>query len=167
MSKNIRTRLTTTDGQRVEYSAIHGFENAPGIPCFRCGVCCVKWQPPVDSEEARTLAQGLGLSHAAFTKKYLQKYPGKEGYLIRRENNACVFLKFENGVGGCSVHQFRPEACRNWNAGLEKTECQEGLRRMGKIAALVTPTDLPFTQDDILLLYRALTGPPVNPSTTP
>lgn len=156
MPKNVRVRLTTTEGQQIEHMSIHGFDPAAEVPCFRCGVCCVKWQPPVDSAEAKTLARGLGLSQAAFTRKYLQKYPGKEGYLICRENNACIFLKFENGIGGCSVHQFRPEACRNWNAGLEKTECQEGLRRMGEAAAQVKPTDLPLAQDDIQRLCQAL-----------
>ncbi len=152
----MRVHLTTADSQDVEYSPAHGFGPAREIPCFRCGICCIKWQPPIDVKQAKKIAAGLGLSYRTFLRQYTIKYPMKDGYLIRRDNGQCVFLKFENGRAGCAIHDYEPEACFNWKAGLEKPECQEGLRRSQGTGALALPSDLNLTGEDLAALYEVL-----------
>ncbi len=99
----------------------------------------------------------MGITYPTFRKKYLQKYPMKDGYLIRHEHGACIFLKFEDGLAGCVIHQFKPEACRNWKAGLEKPECREGLRQKAETARLIPPPVLRLTGDDLTAFCAALT----------
>ena len=91
------------------------------IECFRCGICCTRHQPPLSPEEVEAIARELGLSSSDFLSEYVQITV--VGYLLRH-------------TAGCSIHPFRPEACRNWIASLSQRECQEGLKKLktqGKI----------------------------------
>lgn len=105
------------------------------IECFRCGICCTRYQPPLPPEEVEAIARELGLSSSDFLSEYVQITV--VGYLLRHTETGCIFLKWEdNNTAGCSIHPFRPEACRNWIASLSQCECQEGLRKLktqGKI----------------------------------
>ena len=102
------------------------------IPCFRCGVCCTRYQPPVSLTEARAIAGVLSISLADFLDRYIDdSWPGSEYYLIDAYDNACVFLKRSAGskVASCRIHPVRPQACREWVPGLSRKECQQGLTR--------------------------------------
>ena len=105
------------------------------IECFRCGICCTRHQPPLSPEEVEAIARELGLSSSDFLSEYVQITV--VGYLLRHTETGCIFLKWEdNNTAGCSIHPFRPEACRNWIASLSQRECQEGLKKLktqGKI----------------------------------
>lgn len=100
------------------------------IECFRCGVCCIKFQAPVDDDEISTVAAALGLSGHDFILTHLQDTP--MGYLIRHGERGCTFLDFEksSGLATCRIHVHRPDACRRWQASLSKQECQKGLAEM-------------------------------------
>ncbi len=67
------------------------------IECFRCGVCCIKFQAPVDDDEISTVAAALGLSGHDFILTHLQDTP--MGYLIRHGERGCTFLDFEKSSG--------------------------------------------------------------------
>jgi Fe-S-cluster containining protein len=97
------------------------------IECFRCGVCCIRYQPQLAPDEVETIARGLGLSKADFLARYAQFT--NVGYLIRRSEEGCVFLTWEeDGVKStCTIHPFRPKSCRSWAASLSRVECREGL----------------------------------------
>ncbi|MBI4332962.1 MAG: YkgJ family cysteine cluster protein [Chloroflexi bacterium] len=156
MNKNMRVRLTTGDGRQVDYPPGYGFKTPGEMPCLRCGVCCTKWQAPINSGEAAAIAQRMGIDYATFFETYLQRYPLKDDYyLIRPEDGACAFLRFENGLAGCAIHDFKPEACRNWLAGPEKKECREGLRKRGQAGGLARPSDL-LSQDQLDRLCDAM-----------
>jgi len=111
----------------------------------------------VDVGEARRIARRLGIPYEAFKQRYLQKYPFRaREYLIRRENECCVFLHLEGNLATCAIHEHRPEACRNWKPSLEKRECQEGLRKRGKAGQVITLGDLPLSHEEIGSLSRSL-----------
>jgi len=100
------------------------------IACFRCGVCCTRYQPSVTLAEAETIATALGISLDTFLDRYTDdSWPGSEYCLLDTYNDACVFLKHdkENKVASCRIHPVRPQACREWAASLSRKECQEGL----------------------------------------
>ncbi len=102
------------------------------IPCFRCGVCCTRYQPPVSLTEARTIAAALGLSLDDFLDRYIDdSWPGSEYYLLDAHDEACVFLERSKGskVASCRIHPVRPRACREWAPSLSRKECQQGLTR--------------------------------------
>ena len=104
----------------------------PEIPCFRCGVCCVRWQPLLSPAEQRRLAQDIGVSLATFKRKYTRAYPIRRGWrqLITADHGGCVFLVYEGGRAGCSIHAVRPTVCRDWAPSLEKKECLTGLQTL-------------------------------------
>ncbi|MFC1872615.1 YkgJ family cysteine cluster protein [Chloroflexota bacterium] len=97
------------------------------IECFRCGVCCTRFQPQLNEEEWQRLAAGLEMPPESFLAEYAVFT--NIGYLLRHGERGCVFMQWdENGLtGGCKVYEHRPDACRHWQAGLGKKECTEGL----------------------------------------
>lgn len=100
------------------------------FPCFRCGVCCRKYQVRITAGEARNIAAKLGLDITDFVNKYTDpRWPGRDSFLLRHQDDGCIFLKTEpdGKITGCSIHSFRPQDCRDWTAGPERPECQRGL----------------------------------------
>jgi hypothetical protein len=107
------------------------------IPCFRCGVCCTKYQVLLNLVEGRAIADGLGVAWDEFVDRYLdQYYPGAEGFLLRRQYGACVFLEHVEGgkLARCLIYSFRPVACREWTPSLYRRECCEGLTKIWGLA---------------------------------
>ena len=98
------------------------------IPCFQCGVCCERWQPLLDPIELGRVAAGLGMTVRTFNRRYTRPYPVRRGYrqFLTNEQGGCIFLEDRS----CSIYEHRPEICREWQAGLDKRECLEGMRRM-------------------------------------
>jgi len=152
--------LYTSDQRQVEYDPQRGgFQPWQAIPCLRCGTCCTKWQPPLDREEIETIAKGLGMTQEEFYRDYVQEYPPRPGtYLLRRKNNACVFLKYENDQATCLIHSFKPAACRSWTPSLSRRECQEGLRKRRENGLLVLPQELYSSNGELAAFCRSLHG---------
>ncbi len=101
------------------------------IPCFRCGICCIGYQAPLTRKEVEKIASALGISSSKCISKYIVKVPIKEGYLIKRTNNGCIFLAWDaDGRVRCSIYSSRPRACREWTPSLSKPECREGLTKL-------------------------------------
>ncbi len=143
-------RLKLLDGS--EY-CLGGKEEA--IECFRCGICCMRYQPRLSIKEMKTIASKLGLSLKEFSAKYIQKT--KVGYLIRHSEKGCLFLKWEGERASCAIYPFRPEACRNWQAGLFRPECREGLRKLHGEKRVLLPGELYPRQEKALeMLYSAI-----------
>lgn len=116
--------LVTRDGVRVPVASAPRAE----VPCFRCGVCCVKWQPLLAPAELRRVAADLGLSPRAFNHRYTRPYPLRRGWRqFLATATGCIFLGSEAGRTGCTIHGVRPQVCRDWTAALDKRECVEGL----------------------------------------
>jgi Fe-S-cluster containining protein len=101
------------------------------IPCFRCGICCTRYQPPLTPEDTDNIASALGMSRPKFISRYAVKVAIKEGYLLRRTEKGCVFLAWDaDGKARCTIYPARPKACREWTPSLAKPECREGLARL-------------------------------------
>ncbi len=104
------------------------------FPCFRCGVCCRKYQVRMTRPEAQTIAGKLGISFEEFLSKFTDpRWPGQDSFLLVHKDGGCVFLNNEpdSRITGCSIHSFRPEDCRAWSAGIDRPECQSGLDYWG------------------------------------
>ena len=102
------------------------------FPCFCCGICCSDYQPHLDLAESRNIAQHLGVSLQQFYDDCTDpRWPGTETHLLLHKDGACLFLERKEVKAKwlCRIHDFKPDACRQWAAGLEKKECREGLNR--------------------------------------
>ena len=107
------------------------------IPCFQCGVCCQKWQPLLSPQELRRLAEARGLSPQVFSRRYTRAYPLRRGWRqLKATERGCIFLAFEGERSRCSIYADRPQVYQDWQAGLDKRECIEGLRQWDHDAAL-------------------------------
>ena len=135
--------LQTVDGEKVVYNPqLTGVKSLPAIPCLRCGTCCTKWQPPVDEDEIATIAKALNMPVDKFYKEYIQEYPLRpKTYLLRCQDNTCVFLKYESNMANCLIHPFKPVACCNWTPSLSRRECQEGLKKWQRNGSIILPTN--------------------------
>ena len=102
------------------------------IECLRCGVCCTRHQPQLNAAESGIIARGLKMSTEDFLTELAQFT--NIGYLLRRSEKGCVFLTVDadGSQASCTIHHFRPEACRNWVASLSRGECREGADRTEK-----------------------------------
>ncbi len=139
----MRIILCAEQTRRSYDSGLGRFTDDEAIPCFRCGVCCQRWQPLVGRLEAERLAAFLGLSLGAFLERHTRRYPlAEDTYQLLGQDGGCVFLTFENGRAGCAVHEARPQACRDWDASLARRECLDGLRLLRADTGPLAPVTL-------------------------
>jgi len=134
--------LHTIDGVQLQYDSNWGGLNPwEAIPCLCCGVCCSRWQAPLNREEMALIAEKMSISLRTFIRRYAQKYPFKRGeYLLRHDQQGCIFLRYENGLATCVIHDVKPEACRRWTPSLSHSECRQGLSQRG--GQLLLPGEL-------------------------
>lgn len=129
----------------------------PPIECFRCGICCTRYQSPLTPEEVETIAGELRVSPSGFLSKYVQVTV--TGYLLRQTEKGCIFLDWDEGevTANCSIYPFRPEACRNWTPSLSRRECQEGLTRLKAKDRIIPVQELYPSPEAIERFYESLT----------
>ena len=102
-------------------------EAAKSIDCFRCGLCCTRYQPRLTPREVERISKHLALPAEDFIARYAQVTA--IGYLLRQSAKGCVFLIWEDGQTTCGIYRVRPKACRDWTASLSQPECQQGLAK--------------------------------------
>jgi Fe-S-cluster containining protein len=78
--------------------------------CTLCGKCCsgeagYVW---VSVDEARALAEGLGMGLDDFGRRYLRRVGQRYSLTEDAQSRRCVFLDDNR----CSVHELRPSQCR-------------------------------------------------------
>ena len=143
--------IKTIEGKEIAVA-----EQVP-IPCFRCGVCCTCYTPPLTSGDIDNIASALGMSRKQCISKYAVKVPTKEGYLLKRTKKGCIFLAWDaDGKARCTIHPWRPQACREWTPSLAKPECLEGLAKLKSKGQLMLLEELFPSQDQQEELYRSL-----------
>ena len=127
------------------------------IPCFRCGVCCTCYQPPLTSEDIDDIASSLGISRSKCISKYAVKVPIKEGHLLKTTRKGCIFLARDaDGKARCTIYSSRPKACREWTPSLSKPECREGLARLKSEGQIMLLKELFPSSEQQKELYLAL-----------
>ena len=83
--------------------------------CTMCGACCTARgeyaHVYLNADEARALADELGLGLAEFRRRYT--FSDEYGWTqLRFEGESCVFL--EPGTNRCTVYGARPTQCRTF-----------------------------------------------------
>ena len=133
-------------------------ETRTTIKCFRCGICCINYRPKVAPEEIRRIAGQLGLPVQEFRSRYGRTSLAMGATILKNEQDTCPFLLWdeESHKATCTIHPFRPQACRNWVASLSCPECREGLRRMRAVGRFLVPDELYASCDDIKQLCSAV-----------
>jgi uncharacterized protein len=133
------------------------------ISCLCCGTCCRKYQPRLTADEVRLISAKLEISAETFIKDYTDhRWPGTESFLLIHKNDACLFLQNDTArnISLCSIHAFKPACCWDWDCGIEKPECQQGLKTKfginvdasGKVEA--SPEQLNQLKEHLQLISR-------------
>jgi Fe-S-cluster containining protein len=131
------------------------------IPCFRCGICCTCYQPPLTLEDVDNIALAFGISRSKCISKYAHKAPIKEGYVLEHTEKGCVFLAWDaDGKARCTVYESRPKACREWVPSLSKPECREGLAKLKSEGQIMLLEELFPSHEEQRELYLALNKVP-------
>ena len=128
------------------------------IECFRCGICCMLYRPKVSREEIERIAQELSMSKKEFVSKYVRTIPEKGISILQNNAEHCPFLSMENETqkATCIIHHFRPNACKNWQAGLSRPECREGLNKLNPKETILLPQDMYSVTEEMRHLFSAL-----------
>ena len=129
-------KVNGANGFSVSHANERGYKpKESSLPCFRCGVCCTRYQVLLSLVEAQQIANELGLAWDEWLDLYVdRRWPGNDSFLLRHCNGACVFLgRIEaHNVTCCLIQSFKPSACREWAPSLYRRDCQEGLIKQGK-----------------------------------
>jgi len=143
--------IRTLQGQEITVA-----EETP-IPCFRCGICCTCYQPPLTIEDIDNIASALGISRSKCVSKYAHKAPIKEGYLLKHTKRGCVFLARDaDGKARCAIYSSRPKACREWVPSLSKPECLQGLAKLKSEGRIMLLEELFPSYEERKELYLSL-----------
>jgi Fe-S-cluster containining protein len=104
------------------------------MECRRCGVCCQQHQAFVTPQDIDRITAYLGITLNDWEILYDDpRWKYSEYRLIRHINGACAFLTFNEGLATCRIHAVKPACCVKWQAGLDRTECQEGMGKTNKL----------------------------------
>jgi len=129
------------------------------IPCFRCGICCTCYRPPLTTGDIDNIASALGISRSKCISRYARKAPIKEGYLLKCTKKGCVFLGWDaDGKARCTIYPSRPKACQEWTPSLAKPECREGLAKLKSEGQIMLLKELFPSCDEQKQLYLSLEG---------
>jgi Fe-S-cluster containining protein len=143
--------IKTLEGKEITVT-----EQTP-IPCFRCGICCTCYQPPLTAEDVDNIASALGISRSKCISKYAHKAPIKEGYLLKHTKKGCAFLAWDaDGKACCTIYPSRPKACREWTPSLSKPECLEGLAKLKSERQIMLLEELFPSSEEQKELYLSL-----------
>ena len=127
------------------------------IPCFRCGICCTCYQPPLTIKDIDRIASALGISRSKCISEYVHKAPIKEGYLLKYTKKGCVFLAWDaDGRARCTIHESRPKACREWTPSLSRPECLQGLAKLKSEGQVMLLEELFPSAEERKELYATL-----------
>jgi Fe-S-cluster containining protein len=100
------------------------------MACRRCGVCCTRHQAYVRPGEIERIAAFLGITVGDWEKLYDDpRWEYHDYRLIRHVNGACAFVKCDKGLASCFIYSVRPACCAEWQPGLDKKECREGMKK--------------------------------------
>lgn len=92
----------------------------------------MKYSPRVTAAEAEHIAESLGVSLEDFLDRYIDDSWFEPGfYLLDTQDGACIFLdeSEDSRIKSCRIHSIRPQVCREWQPGLDRKECLEGLQK--------------------------------------
>ena len=150
--------LSTYDGQETEYRLEPGLmRQGPAIPCFRCGECCVNRRPILSQGDIIAMAQGLGMSLLSFYRKYIRRHPSRpRAYIFWRCEGDCPFLQRQGEEAICTIHDFKPAACRAWTPSLWREECLTGLKKRLNGLAIVSPDQIYSSAEELATFCRSL-----------
>ena len=91
------------------------------MKCSQCGVCCKLFVINLNEEEYRSGRYNTIFAEFGIVKDFAEAELIGANLLAQKENTeTCIYLQ----EGKCSIHDFRPQACRNFFCDSEEEWCQ-------------------------------------------
>lgn len=103
------------------------------------------------------MSQRLGMSLLAFYRKYIRRHPSRsKAYIFWQCEGDCPFLQRQGEEALCTIHEFKPAACRGWTPSLWREECQAGLKKRLKGLDLIAPDQIYDSAEELAAFCRSL-----------
>ena len=149
----MRSYLKTLEGEERSFG-----ETSPTIECFRCGICCIDYQPQVTGAEIELIAGRLSMSADEVISQYVMIT--QVGYLLRRTESGCVFLTQEKDTSkvSCAIYSSRPEICRSWVPSLSKPQCRAGLVKLRMDNGILLVGEIYENQEQAEMFCRTISA---------
>jgi Fe-S-cluster containining protein len=80
--------------------------------CERCAECCKKLYIILNDEDIKNIEK-LGYSKEDFCEgELIGEFKGK--FVLKKEDDKCIFLEKDKDGYSCSIYESRPEICRKY-----------------------------------------------------
>ncbi|MCD4783278.1 MAG: YkgJ family cysteine cluster protein [Candidatus Eremiobacteraeota bacterium] len=119
VSRALIKAITTIENEKLQ----HNLTEAVPV-CYLCGECCSCFGIEIRPSDIRRIANQFGITEKQFKKQYLNppqySWNKSSGCFKKRviegdKDSKCVLLeKRDNGFYYCSVHEFKPQVCRQF-----------------------------------------------------
>jgi Fe-S-cluster containining protein len=80
------------------------------MKCSKCGICCKLFYINLNEEEYRSRKYKTQFDFFEFVEDFEEAEMCAANIITQREDGSCIYLKNSK----CSIHNSRPEACRNF-----------------------------------------------------
>ena len=75
--------------------------------CERCAECCIKYIVKLNKEDISRIKK-LGFSE----KEFMEKDEHISEFVLKKDDNGCVFLLKGGGLYSCKIYENRPSVCK-------------------------------------------------------
>jgi uncharacterized protein len=134
------------------------------LPCLCCGTCCTRFRILLTFADAERLAAHLTIPLEFFLEHFIEEpWNLLPGLLLRQDEGRCPFLAKRGNHQLCGIHEVKPEACRDWPAGLKNRVCRDGLLCIWGLT--VNAAGQPAGTPEQLAAFQAFRDSPVAPPT--
>lgn len=86
--------------------------------CIMCGKCCRIFYIPLTEKELKSRKYNTEFEYDKIKDEPFSEIEKNGWNILKRDKNRCVYLKGKK----CSIHSWKPEACKNFICNKEKRE---------------------------------------------
>lgn len=108
------------------------------MKCEQCGICCKLFLINLTEEEYRSKKYQTMFDE--FVEDFQEAELVGANILKQKKDNSCIYLK-ENK---CSIHEKRPQSCRNFFCKSKKKQFQNMIKTINKHKNIYIPEQQSF-----------------------
>ncbi|MFH1939371.1 MAG: YkgJ family cysteine cluster protein [bacterium] len=104
--------------------------------CFECGTCCKLFLISLTEKEYKSEKYKTQFEIFGLIDDFKEAEECGANIIEQEEDGSCIYLK----EGKCSIHQMRPESCRDFYCKSKNKEFEEMIEIIEKVKGRDVPT---------------------------